>query len=154
VQIKALYASTSLVLQKGSYTCGPTAILNVLKAKDSSTKESERSLARRCGSTVKDGTSHEGMTKGAQAVGLKIVEEKRNASILDVERNLRSGRYVIVNYFNAFTGFGHYAVITESDNDAFYLFDSFYGLFRMEKKVFTSWWRSRDGIPRWLLAVR
>ena len=153
MDIKKIYQQNNLVIQKEEYTCGPTSLLNVLRDKgDSSYTELE--VAKLCNSNMKDGSLHKGMLKGAKAIGLKVVEHKEHADIKDIERNIDDGNYVIVNYFDAFTGYGHYGVITEYDDKALYLRDCFFGLFRMEKKIFKKWWYGRDGIQQWYVAVK
>jgi len=153
MDLKKIYRQSNLAIQELSYTCGPTSLLNVLRLKgdDSYT---ERQLAELCKSNRKDGTTHEGLVDGAQKAGLKVVEHKENAELKDIERNVDAGAYVIVNYFDAWTGYGHYSVITEYDSKSYYIRDCFFGLFRMEKRILDKWWYGRDGIKRWYLAVK
>ena len=82
---------------------------------------------------------------------------------------------MIVNYFCAFSGGGHYAPIIEADESAVYLFDSTYGLctffdstyglctffdstyglFRLSIQEFEPFWHNKNGdIRRWCLALR
>ena len=88
-------------------------------------------------------------------MGLKVIEEKGKASIQDIERNIDNGAYVIVLYFHAFAQVGHYAIITEYDDRAFYLVGSSLGFMRLWKKDFKEFWYDTGKTDReWYLAVQ
>ena len=86
---------------------------------------------------------------------MEIVETGAGSTLDDIARLLSDGCCVIVNYFCAYSGGGHYASIVETDDSAVFLFDSSYGLFRLSNDEFGPFWHSNDGdVRRWLLAVR
>ena len=148
-----IYTQHKLHLQVGESNCGPAALLNVLRLAGRDV-HSEDELAELCG-TDQTGTTNENLVCAACLVGLEIVETKAGACLDDVVRFLRDGCYVIVNYFCAYSGGGHYAPIVECDESAVYLFDSSYGLFRLSNYEFEPFWHNKNGdIRRWLLAVR
>ena len=94
------------------------------------------------------------VVKAAQEIGLTLVEEKREAAMGDIERNIDDGASVIVNYLDAFSGKGHFGVITEYDDKAFYFRDCSIGFLRLEKAFFEKFWYSGDDTPRWYMAVK
>lgn len=152
MNIKDIFAQNALVIQKESYTCGPCSLLNVLALKGD-LSHSELELAKRCNAKPGVGSSHEDMVRAAQETGLKVIEEKTHAAAEDIKRNIDAGAYVVVNFIDQYSGNGHYAVITEYDDRAFYLRDCTAGLFRLVEEYFVKCWRSGDGIPRWYMAV-
>ena len=148
-----IYIRHNLHLQIGESNCGPAALLNVLRF-EGRDDHSEDELAELCG-TDQTGTTNENLVSAAGHVGLEIVDTRTGASLDGPARLLRDGCYVIVNYFCAFSGGGHYAPIIESDESAVYLFDSSYGLFRLSNHEFEPYWHNKNGdVRRWLLAVR
>jgi predicted double-glycine peptidase len=154
MNIKKIFAQNGLVIQEESFTCGPCTLLNVLRLRGDPS-HNEQELVRRCNAKPGIGTSHEDMVKVAPEIGLKLVKEKREATIEDIERHIDDdGAFVIVNYIDAFSGHGHYAIITEYDDKAFYFSDCSMGLFRLEKEFFKKFWHSASGIPQWYMAVK
>ena len=152
--VQEIFAENDVVIQEGDYTCGPVAILNALHLKgDFSHNEEE--LAVLCDAKPGIGTTNEAIVKVAEQVGLEVIEEKSNAALEDIERNIDQGAYVIVCYLNAFSGNGHYTVITGYDDRAFYCVDSSYGLPRFYKPFFDKYWYGSDkSSVRWYAAVR
>jgi predicted double-glycine peptidase len=153
MNIKDIFSDNHLVIQDTSYDCGPASLLNVLHLKKDLT-HNEAELTALCGAHPRVGTSHEHMAKVAKKIGLEVVDEKQNASMRDIEKNIDAHAYVIVNYFEPFGRDGHYAVVTEYDDRAIYLRDSWFGLLRLDKEDFTRFWFSSDHIKGWYLALR
>ena len=152
MSIKDLFARNNLVIQKTSYTCGPATILNILHLKgDFSYNEEE--LAKLCKTDPKTGTSNKNLVAAAQKVKLKLVEEKQGATTKDIERNIDAGAFVVVCYIHAYSGEGHYAIVSEYDDRAFYFRDCSFGLFRLKKKYFRKFWHGTDGIQQWYVAL-
>jgi predicted double-glycine peptidase len=157
MNVKDIFSDNHLAIQQTSFTCGPVALLNVLHLKgDFSRTEDE--LAKLCDAKVGIGTAEESLVKAAQAVGLELVEEKSNATVEDIQRNLDNGAYVIICYTNAFSGNGHYTCVTEYDDRALYCRDPAFGLFRLGKEYLGKFWHgSMDasaGSQQWYMAVK
>lgn len=152
MNVKDIFTSNNLAIQQTSYTCGPASLLNVLLLKgDSSHTESE--LAKLCDCKPKVGTSNANLVKAAKAIGLEVVEAKDQAAIEDIERHIDNGECVIACYHYAYSGEGHYAVVTEYDDEALYFRDCTSGFFRLKKKYFDKFWYG-DESRRWLMAVK
>jgi predicted double-glycine peptidase len=153
INIKKAFAKDKLHIQACTYACGPSALLNVLALKGNYV-HNERELIKLCKAMPKVGTSHENLVKAARLLGLNVIEEKKNASIEDIERNIDHHAYVIVNYLEAFDGEGHYSVITNYDKKSFYFMDSALGQLRLKKKLFLRWWYNQNKtIYRWYVSV-
>jgi predicted double-glycine peptidase len=152
--IQDILSQNNIVIQEGAYTCGPCTILNVLRLKgDLSFSESE--LSELCEAKPCIGTTNEKIVDVVKKVGLDAIEEKRDSSLLDIERNLDQGAYVIVCYTHAFAGEGHYAVIASHDENAFYLVDPSFGFLRLRKEYLEKFWFNSDSsIHGWYLAVQ
>ncbi|HUC90067.1 MAG TPA: C39 family peptidase [Patescibacteria group bacterium] len=153
MKITELFAQNNLHIQEETYTCGPCSLLNILRLKGDATR-TELELAALCKARKGIGASHEDMVKAAQAVELQIITEKRDATMADIEHDIDAGSYIIVNFIDMYSGNGHYSLITEYDDRAFYLRDCTAGLFRLEKNFLKKCWRSGDGIPCWYMAVK
>jgi predicted double-glycine peptidase len=154
--VKEIFAQHHILIQETSYTCGPCSVLNILRLKGSVTFH-EAELAKLCDATPNIGTSHEHIVELASQVGLELLEVKSHASFEDIEHNIDSGGYVIINYIEPFSGDGHYAVVTEYDDDFLYLHDCWLGLIRVQKKDLLKLWHDKSenvSVPRWFMAVR
>lgn len=151
---KETYAKQHLCIQQESFSCGPVAILNALHLKDDFSR-SEEELIKLCDAKPGIGTPNEKLVEVARQVGLDVVEEKDQASLKDIERHVDNGVAVIACYKNAFSGNGHYTVITQYDDEALYCRDSAFGLFRIGKDKFLKhWFNPKEMTARWFLAVR
>ena len=155
LSIKQIYKDNGLHLQETGWTCGPCALLNVLAMDGAAPHLTEDDLAALCETDPVSGTDNDMMVSAAQAAGLEVVSVTTDASPEDIDQNLRVGHRVIVNFQHAFDGDGHFAVVAESDDDAFYLRDSSLGLLRLKKRDLVKHWHNSDStISGWLLAVR
>ena len=157
MNIKDILNDNHVAIQQTTYTCGPVALLNALHLKgDFSHTEDE--LAKLCKAKAGFGTTEENIVKAARAVGLELVEEKSNANIEDIQRNIDNGAYVIICYTNAFSGNGHYTCVTEYDDQALYCRDPALGLLRLRKEYLAKFWHgSMDasaGSKQWYMAVK
>jgi predicted double-glycine peptidase len=154
VNIRNIYKDNNLAIQSTSYTCGPASLLNVLNLKGEH-QITEKYLTRVCGSTPQTGTSNEGLVNGARKASLEVIEVKDDADLGDIERNLDNGNFIIVNYLNAFSGNGHYSLVSEIDDEALYLKDCALGLLRLRKDLFEKHWHNGDkSIYRWYIALK
>lgn len=151
---KQIFQVNNLQIQIANYTCGPVSLLNILRLKgDMSYTEDELSIL--CQSKPITGTENSVLVKVARKINLDIIEEKYNAEILDIERNINNGAYVVVNYFEPFTGESHYSVITNYDKKSLYFADCYLGYLRIEKWCFKKWWHNADNsIIGWYFAVK
>lgn len=153
MSVKSTLAKHRVVIQEEGYTCGPCTLLNILRLKgDDSHNEEE--ISKRCNANPATGTSQKDMIRVAEELGIEVVETKAGGELQDIERNLDDGSYVIVCYMHAFAGEGHYAVITEYDDNAFYLIDPSFGMVRLRKEYIKKWWYGSSGIQQWYAAVR
>lgn len=153
MNVKDIFAQNGILIQETSYTCGPSTLLNVLRLKGNDS-HTEAELAKRCNTKPGIGTLEADLVRVAKEIGIEVIEEKEHAQIADIERNLDDGNYVIVCYMHAFAGEGHYAIITEYDDQAFYFRDPSLGMFRLKKKYFKEWWHDATGIQQWYAAVK
>ncbi len=157
MSVKKLLSDNNVSIQETTYTCGPTALLNILHLKNKfSLNEAE--LAKTCEAKPGIGTSNENLVKAAQKIGLEVIEVKSPAEISDIERNIDNGAYVIICYANAFSGNGHYTVVTDYDKNAIYCRDSNFGLFRFRKEYLDKFWYGQKdasvGSNRWYMAIK
>jgi len=154
MRTKKIIEKSDLVLQKATYTCGPVTLLNVLRLKGDKTY-SENELAILCDAKPNMGTDHTALVKVAERIGIEVVEVKVNASLADVEHHIDDNHFVIVNYIDAFTGEGHFSIVTDYDEESFYFADCYFGFFHLDKKVFTKWWYNQNRtIQAWFAAVK
>lgn len=142
-----------VVIQKGLSNCGPASLLNVLRLKGE-TKYTEEELAELCNAREGFDTEDDDLLAAAEAVGLDIVESKEGGTAAVIERHLDNGAYVIICYTNAFSGNGHYSVVTAYDDQAFYLRDSSLGLLRLKKEWLDEFWYGASGSHQWFAAVK
>lgn len=73
---------------------------------------------------------------------LRISEPIENGTVSALDSCLDSGMLCLVNYFNAFSMVGHFAVIIRHDEKSYYLLDSVLGDLRLKKESFASHWRN------------
>jgi predicted double-glycine peptidase len=156
MRVRDIILKNNLVIQVGRSTCGPCSLLNVLRLKgDMSGTEDE--FAKICKTRDGIGTSNADMIEAAKQVGLDVLETKAGGTAADVKRHIDAGAYVIVNYFHTFSGNGHYAVITDYDDNAFYLADCSLGFLRLRDEYFLKYWYGHDPgseSKKWFLAVK
>jgi predicted double-glycine peptidase len=154
MNIKDVLCDHGVHIQELAYSCGPCSILNVLHLKGDFS-ESESHLVTLCGAVAGVGTSNEALLSACAKAGLEILESKQDASLEDVERRISQGGYVIVNYLDAFSGKGHYSVLTDYDEQAVYILDCSLGLLRLDRAAFLKHWHNSDGsVSRWYLALK
>jgi predicted double-glycine peptidase len=127
--------------------------LNVLRLKGNSSYTEEK-MSKKCNAKPGIGTMEADMVRVAKEIGLEVIETEEGGALKDIERNLDDGKYVIVCYMHAYSGEGHYGVITEYDKRAFYFVDPSFGLFRLRKEYFSKWWYGSDGVKQWYMAVK
>lgn len=154
MKIKQIYSDNNLAIQQKPYTCGPVSLLNVLQLKgDFSRTEDE--LAELCDAKPEIGTSNENMVKVAKQIDLGVIEVKQDASVEDLERSIDQGLSVIICYRHLYSGGGHYGLITEHDEKAFYFRDCSYGFIRICKEDLKKFWYNQDKtVHGWFMAVK
>lgn len=77
------------------------------------------------------GTSPQNMVVAAKHFGFKA-KYKENSSIKEIEKLIKKGIPVIVNWFSDYEG--HYSIVADIDKTGLYIIDPEYG-----KKVFMKW---------------
>lgn len=118
----------------GGY-CGPASLKMVLEYFGESYTEKE--IAKRCHRDPDLGTSDSDLAKAAQAYGFEAII-KNNASFVDIERWLKKGVPVIVNWFtrgrsdygDSDVPDGHYSVVVGLNGKNIYLQDPEIGKIR------------------------
>ena len=150
---KAFIPNYTPQIQTTDFTCAPMCLLNILRMKgDPSYTEQE--LEEMCGVT-EVGTDNSVLLKVAERIGLQVVEEKQDTTIADIERQIDSGAFVIVNYYLTSRGFGHFSVVVGYDDEALYFADSYVGHLRIEKEHFMPLWHDTEKtILRWFVALK
>ena len=154
MNIRKLYKDDNHAFQQLTYTCGPVALLNLLRQQgdDSHTEEE---LAKLCKASRKKGTRVKHLVKAAEKLGFEVVESRANATTEDIEHHLDQGHKVIVDYFYAFAEEGHFAQIAEYDDVAFYFIDPSLGYMRLKKPYFIKNWHNQNGkLVGWFMAVK
>jgi predicted double-glycine peptidase len=84
-----------IVEQETSYSCGPAALLSILKYWQNYSGQ-EADLYAPLNTTPEDGTNPRGLVSGAQSFGLSAVQ-KEGMSIQDLRQNLSQGDTVILD---------------------------------------------------------
>lgn len=154
MKIKKIFDDENLAFQEAEYTCGPVTLLNTLRLKGDFS-HTEEELSKLCNARPGIGTEEADMVKVAKKLGFEIIEEKTGSSIDEIEQHLDKGHFVIVCYWHAFSSEGHYGLISEYDDKAFYFRDCSLGFMRLKKKYFTKhWYDSTKTVHRWLLALK
>ena len=134
-------------------------------------KKSEAVLAKLCGGDETNGVRAEDIKRVAESFGLKAVI-KNNASFSDIQKYLKKGVPVIVDWFSrgrndysdSEVADGHYSVIVGLDKKYIYLEDPEIGKLRRIKRFdFLKVWfdfegncikSSKDLILRQMIAIR
>lgn len=151
--IKQIFADNNLAIQQLSYSCGPVSLLNILYQKGDFS-HTEEELAELCDAKPGIGTANETLVKVAEDIGLEVAEVKQDANVSDIERNIDTGRFVIVNYFSAYSGNGHYSIISEYDDRSLYFRDCSRGFFVLDKDEFENFWYNQNKtIYGWYMAT-
>jgi|SRR5665213_3578236 len=154
MRVKDIFIKHRLAIQEANFTCGPVTVLNILRLKGDFS-HTEEELAKLCHAKPGVGTSNENIIKAAKQVGLKVLEDKANSTIADIEKHIDNDAYVIVNYIDAFCGEGHYSAVTDYDDQSLYFADSALVFLRLSKEDFQKHWYSSDKtIYAWYAAVR
>jgi len=115
--------------------CGPASLKIVLEYYGVS--KTEKELAKIAGLKKSLGIDDKGIKKVAEKLGLKVII-KNNSSFMDIERWLKKGVPVIVNWFTrgrndypeSETADGHYSVVMGLDDEFIYLQDPELGTMR------------------------
>jgi predicted double-glycine peptidase len=154
MKIGDIFSEHNVHIQKLSYSCGPCSILNILHLKGDFS-ETEESLTLLCGAVKGVGTSNDALVDSCRKVGLEVVGSRGDSSLEDLEKSIDNGYYVIVNYFDAFSGAGHYSIVNDYDEEAVYILDCSFGLFRLDKKDFLKHWHNKNkSVFRWYVSLR
>jgi predicted double-glycine peptidase len=118
-----------------SGTCGPASLKMVLAYYGVEKEEAE--LVRMCRTDPRVGTDDDGIRRAAEALGF-VVKIKNESSIADVEKYLRRGIPLLVNWFSrgrpdyglSEVADGHYSVVVGLDKEHIYLQDPEIGRLR------------------------
>ena len=136
--------------QNKKYNCGPTSLAMLLDFYNIPHVEDD--LEALCETSPKYGTNHDGIVKAATSLGAKVVE-KEQASIADIEKALKAGHPVLVNYFNPLTHVGHFAIIKGIDGQSVIFADPKNGdNFRLTFEAFENNWHNHNKtLLRWMM---
>lgn len=142
------------VKQSKDYTCGPASLKAVLSYYRIETDE--ETLERLSGCTKESGTSHTGLIKVIENLGLKQ-ESKYNASIDDIIKKINEGLPVIVHYFLPERNDEHYSVVLGYNKANLFILNVLYGKeIKYSKAEFEKNWFCKlyeDKGKRWMMAV-
>lgn len=154
MNVKDLYADDpNFSFQSTQYTCGPTTLLNILSARGVHSF-SETSIAELANCTATTGTTREAMAKTAQALGLEVLSAEEGSSTESIEHHLDAGNTVVINYYYALSGEGHYAQVVGYDDIAFYLKDSISGYTRVRRPDLLKNWHDRENTTSyWMMVI-
>lgn len=123
----------------GSGMCGPASLKIVLGFYG--VEKSEKELAKLCMAKKDLGADDQGIKRAAEKLGFKV-KIKNNSSFGDIEKWLKSGVPVIVDWFtrgrkdyeDSAVADGHYSVVTSLNEKYIYLQDPEIGKIRKLKK--------------------
>jgi hypothetical protein len=123
--------TTRWIAQKNKSSCGPVAILNVLKWVDveiNYTRDYQK-YKRKCKCT-KEGTHQPYFEKSLNSIGSIEVKSKNLPTIREIEDSLSSEQLIVMKseyYFNLKTE-GHFFIVSEMKEDRFFLVNDTNGL--------------------------
>lgn len=151
--IKELFYEEGFFLQEAVYSCGPTTIQNLqvyfgieVTPIDEILKLTETS--------TQSGTETTGITNALTSLGIVCSKEHRDSTLEDLENALDQRCVCIVNYFNAFNEVGHFALMVDHDEKAYFLIDSSLGFLRLKKKHFEKNWHNSDKtLHKWFTSI-
>ena len=136
-----------LVYQTTDYTCGPAAMLSLLRYFQVADELTEQSLASEMLTTYEWGTNYLEMQKALAKRGLSG-EIRLNSTLENVQSEIVKGNPVIVNFksYNV----GHYAIAIALNDKYIYMMDPWFarrGAVRMKREDFIrSWYDEHAGI--------
>lgn len=151
--IKDLFYEEGFFLQEAVYSCGPTSIQNLQVFFGIPVTPIEE-MIRLTGTSIKQGTEHTGITDALNSLDISFTDEKSDSTIEDLENAMDRRCVCIINYFNAFNKVGHFSLMLDYDEDAFYLIDSSLGFLRLKKDSFEKNWHNSDKtLHRWFVSI-
>jgi len=140
-------------LQKLDYDCGPTVLKMVLAS--FGIRANLKDLMRQARTTKRDGTTRRGLARVARSYGLSA-SAHCGATFSEMDRLLRRGAMIVVEYILPIFEGGHYAVVSGLDRGAVYLHDPSEGrYFRLPRREFARRWYGRHNKTntRWVMVV-
>jgi len=141
--------------QQNDYFCGPSAVQMILGAHG--IKKTQARLGKMMGSVPFRGTRRRIMAKPLRANGF-VVRMKAHASIDELDRLIRDGWHIIVNYIELGDDIGHFAVVTKVTPTHLVMHDPWHGAnYRISRKTFLPRWMGgnrRKDQARWYLAAK
>lgn len=130
--------------------CGPMALEWVAQQKG--LDYTQERLAEICGTTTKDGTTHEAMLAGAREMGFRAF--RLQGLYIEGLAELLNHHYVIVNWMDGDNEAdnGHYSRLEKVEDGIVYLNDTKMPIDEFEKK----WYDIEDGewVEKWSLIIR
>lgn len=113
----------------------------------------QQNLSRQLGCTVKRGTPHKNLRRFFVEKGFSVTE-RRNATIPMLRAATTRGT-TLVNYYDAASHFGHFAILRRMTKREIILADPYYGDHRrLSLATFRSLWHNKGrSIQRWFLTI-
>lgn len=128
--------------QMSDYTCGPAALQMVFGYFKK--RIAQETIAKRAGTSKKNGTSHKGMITAARAAGFSARASSRG-TLAALARTLDKNIPVIVNYVEPEENEGHYAIAIGAGKKNVTLNDPWHGpRFAMKTTEFLKRWKKRN----------
>ncbi len=138
--------------QETDFSCGSTCVQMVLEY--FGIKKSEEALRQRMNARPRIGTSHASLTQTLRAhqIGCR---SRTKATLQDIERALAADHPVIINFIDPATSEGHYAVVTDMQQESIITHDPWNGPGTMYDCVgFSDRWHNSTGrSQQWMLEV-
>lgn len=136
------------------YSCGPACLDMMLKY--CGKKISEKELTFLCRTNNKTGTSHKNLILAAKKVGFKCYP-KSNGTLRDITHRINNCQPTMVNYFDASSKEGHYAVICgyNKRKATIIMNDPWYGKdFEMKWSNFKKIWHNHNkSSSGWMMTI-
>lgn len=153
--IKNIYKQSWIILQKKNNSCGACAVWNAHMLKTWKKLSEEKLLEYVKTLPFPVWCENENVVEGIKSFWYSIIAEKSWWSLEEIEKYVKKWNLVIVNYYNPFQNVGHYAVIEDYDEMYFYMYDSIFWIYRLNKEAFEKVWRNFSGtIERWFVTIK
>ncbi len=132
-----------IYFQKEDYTCWPSSIVNALNFFQIQHNEDEYTINEFIQAIPQEGASNESIIKFLENdKRINLVKHKVNWRYDDLYEYIDKGYIVLINYFNAFSNVGHYAIIYEYDAESFYFLDSSLWRLRLKNEILQKFWHN------------
>ena len=139
--------------QQTDYTCGAACMRMILAS--FGIKKSETALKKLMGSSSMCGTWNKQFPQLAEKLNMDYIV-LRNAQQSEINRMLKDGFELIINFFDPKEKVGHYAVVKSITSSKIYLIDQWHGPNESYswKEFLPLWKSSLDKDKRWVFGIK